>query len=282
MCGEARVRDLCGIAPELRRIARLDLLRLKVLVLDVRRHRLDDLRRDVVLVEVEHRVQEPLGVGEHLLARLPVIGHLLAGGAHHLRRHRLEHAHRLHHQLDARRRVGVLCHLRQVRELEVAQHGDGGVERRERLRQIALGRVFDLLALLRLGRRDGLLLDDDGAGLVGLGLVLFNLLHHHLDLLRRLDQHGLHLLELRLQLVDLDLGRLELVEPDHEPLLRRRHLLALHHQQPLERAEQLEVRGGRHVGEAPLRLLVLAARHLDRLVDLAAHVHDPRLRLVRS
>ena len=53
---------------------RLDLLGREVLVLDVRLQRGDHLLGDVVLVEVEHRVEQLLAVGEHLLARVPVVG----------------------------------------------------------------------------------------------------------------------------------------------------------------------------------------------------------------
>ena len=72
---------------------------------------------DVVLVEGEHCVEQPLCVRKHLLARRPVVGLLLPGGAHHGGLHLAQHTHGLEDELDARRRAGVLGHFGQVGHL---------------------------------------------------------------------------------------------------------------------------------------------------------------------
>ena len=252
-----------------------DLVGLEVLVVDVLFDLGDDGLLHVVLVVVDQRVEE-LGVVHHLLGGLPEVVYLaLAVGRRNLDRADLLHdAHGLHGELDARRRRLHHLDLGDVVLLQDGERLDGRLQRGYGLRQPRLALLLDLLGLISLDVRRRRLLLYDGARLARLLRVAVDDDHQLLRVLLGHDQLGLQLGELLLHARDA-LGRVvELAQADVVAALGRGDLRALDVEQRAEGAEQLEVRGGRHVVVA-LGLFQVGHRERgDRLLEVAHHLQD--------
>mmetsp|Transcript_33265 Transcript_33265/g.88056 ORF Transcript_33265/g.88056 Transcript_33265/m.88056 type:complete len:626 (-) Transcript_33265:810-2687(-) len=264
--------------------ALLDLLRVELLRL-VERHDLGNHGfGDVVLVEVDHPVEQPGVDQELLLAGLPVVVDLaLAVRRGDLDRLRLEHdAHGLGGEDHARGRGLHGAHLSDVALRQLAQGVEGGLVGRKRQREVLLAVGLDLAGRGLLDVRLGLLLLDDQLLLRGAHLLGLDLLAEDGGLLRGLLQHRLQLVELDLQRGDLLLRVVDLLEAGVVaplPLLRD---LALRLQSGDEGADELQVRRRRDVvvalGLGDEALGEVRGRHLALDHDL----HDLGAELVRE
>mmetsp|Transcript_21643 Transcript_21643/g.60151 ORF Transcript_21643/g.60151 Transcript_21643/m.60151 type:complete len:1518 (+) Transcript_21643:2277-6830(+) len=233
----------------------LDLVGLELWVFVQRPHLCDDRLRYVVLVEVDHPLDQARVRQEILLGGLPIIIDLaLAIWGGHLDRLHFEHdAHCLRRHVHTRGRHLHAAHLAHVALRQLAQRIHRGLVRGHRCLQVLRAVRLDLRGggLLHVGL--GLLLLHNRLLLHGPDLLLFHALPHLACLLGRLLQHGLQLVELDLQGGDLLLGVVDLLEAGVVPPLGLLHNLPAALQSADEGVDQLQVGRRRHV-VVPLEL----------------------------